>query len=323
MIGYREEVLRPLVELACRAPSVHNTQPWAWRTTDDGLDLFSDPGRALGATDPQGRNLVISCGAALHHAEVVAGAMGWQATVTRFPDGPGSARLAHLELTPSPVVDDAADVLLSVRERCTDRRRFTSWPVPDDLLHGFARTGGVWGAHVVPVVDTTDRFRVDRLVERARVLQTRDRSVAAEQRAWVDHSPDDGIPSLVLPSRDGTTTVTTPTRFGTGLLADPAPELESSDGVLLICGYADGPEDWLRSGEALSAVWLRATLDGLSVVPLSQIIEVDETRMTLQHDVLGGLAAPHILVRLGWQELSRSELARTARRPLDEVLDAP
>ena len=322
MIGYREEVLRPLVELACRAPSVHNTQPWAWRSTDDGLELYADPSRALEASDPSGRNLVISCGAALHHAEVVAGAMGWAATVTRFPDGPDSGRLAHLALTPSPISDDAADVLLSVRERCTDRRRFTSWPVPDDLLHAFARTGGAWGAHLVPVVDATDRFRVDRLVERARALQARDQRVAVEQRAWVDRGPDDGVPSLVLPSPDLSTTVTTPNRFSAGLLEDPAPELESSDGVILICGYGDGPEDWLRSGEALSALWLRATLDGLSVVPLSQVIEVEETRQALQHDVLGGLAVPHILVRLGWQELSRSELARTARRPLDEVLDA-
>jgi hypothetical protein len=323
VIGYREEVLRPLVELACRAPSVHNTQPWAWRSTDDGLDLYADPSRALGVSDPDGRNLVISCGAALHHAEVVAGAMGWAATVTRFPDGPGSTRLAHLALTPSPISDDAADVLLSVRERCTDRRRFTSWPVPDDLLHAFARTGGTWGAHLVPVVDATDRFRVDRLVERARALQARDQRVVQEQRTWVDRGPEDGIPSSVLPSPDRSTTVVVPSRFTTGLLDDPAPELESSDGVIIICGYADGPEDWLRTGEALSALWLRATLDGLSVVPLSQVIEVEETRMALQHDVLGGLAVPHILVRLGWQELSRSELARTARRPLDEVLDAP
>jgi hypothetical protein len=316
-------VLRPLVELACRAPSVHNTQPWAWRTAPDGLDLLSDPSRALGASDPRGRNLVISCGAALHHAQVVAGALGWAATVSRFPGGSESNVLAHIALTPFPVSDDAADVLLSVRERCTDRRRFTSWPVPDDLLHAFARTGGAWGAHLVPVVDATDRFRIDRLVDRARAHQARDQRVASEQQTWVDHSPDDGIPSVVLPSHDPTTTAGTPTRFGTGLLDDPAPELETSDGVILICGYADGPEDWLRTGEALSALWLRATLDGLSVVPLTQVIEVEETRMALQHEVLGGLAVPHLLVRLGWQELSRSELARTTRRPLDEVFDAP
>jgi hypothetical protein len=322
MTGPTEEVVHTLVELACRAPSVHNTQPWAWRTTAGGLDLHADPTRALAASDPDGRNLVISCGAALHHAQVVAKALGWAATVARLPDGPGSTRLASLELTPAQVGDDAGEVLLSVRERCTDRRRFTSWPVPEEMLYEFARTAGAWGVHAVPIVDVTDRFRLDRLVQRARDQQGRDRRVVREQEVWVDHGPTDGIPSAVLPVEDPSTSIVTATRFGTGLLDDPTPDLESSDGVVLLCGYADRPEDWLRTGEALSALWLRATLDGLSVVPLSQVIEVEETRSSLQHEVLGGLAVPHLLVRLGWQALSRSQLTRTGRRPLDEVLDA-
>jgi hypothetical protein len=90
--------------------------------------------------------------------------------------------------------------------------------------------------------------------------------------------------------------------------------------VILLCGYDDTRADWLRTGEALSALWLRATLTGLSVVPLSQVIEVDETRSALQQEVLGGLAVPHLLVRLGWEALSRSRLEHTARRPVDEVL---
>jgi hypothetical protein len=322
------DVLRTVVDLSRRAPSVHNTQPWRWRiTSDGGLDLFADADRGLGVSDPAGRNLTISCGAALHHAQAVAGALGLAVRVARCPDGLDGldgldgSRLAHLDVEPTSVADDAADVLLSVRERRTDRRRFTAWPVPDEVLHSSARLAGTWGAHAVPLVDVGDRFRVDRLVDRARDLQSRDPDVRLEQRAWVDHGPADGIPTDVLPAADSTTSVVSRSRFSTGLLDDPADELESSDGVLLLCGYADGVADWLRTGEALSALWLQATLDGLSVVPLSQVIEVEETRHALQHDVLGGLAVPHLLVRLGWQALSRSQLTRTARRPLDEVLE--
>jgi hypothetical protein len=316
------DVLRSVVELALRAPSVHNTQPWSWRTTRvGGLDLYADTTRGLGASDPDGRNLTISCGSALHHAQAVAGALGWASTVTRCPDGPHAPRLAHLAFERAPAGDDAADVLRSVRERCTDRRRFTSWPVPGEVLQSLARLAGTWGAHAVPLVEVTDRFRVDRLVDRARDLQSRDRDVSREQRSWVDHGLRDGIPATVLPAEDPTTSVTGHSRFTDGLLPDPATELETSDGVVLLCGYADGPADWLRTGEALSALWLRATLDGLSVVPLTQVVEVEESRYALQHDVLGGLAVPHLLVRLGWQALSRSHLDRTARRPLDEVLE--
>ena len=57
------------------------------------------------------------------------------------------------------------------------------------------------------------------------------------------------------------------------------------------------------------------------MVPLSQVIEVAETRLALQQDVMGGLAHPLILVRIGWQAISRSQLPRTFRRPVDDVLD--
>ncbi len=83
---------------------------------------------------------------------------------------------------------------------------------------------------------------------------------------------------------------------------------------------SDDPDAWLRTGEALSALWLRATTEGLSVVPISQVVEVAETRSALQHDLMDGLMAPQILVRIGWQQISRSEHPRSPRRPLSDVL---
>jgi len=56
-------------------------------------------------------------------------------------------------------------------------------------------------------------------------------------------------------------------------------------------------------------------------VPLSQAIEVDQTRLGLTEQVLAGHGKPLILVRIGWQAISRSELPRTSRRPVSEVLD--
>ena len=96
--------------------------------------------------------------------------------------------------------------------------------------------------------------------------------------------------------------------------------METSDGVILLCDDDDSRVSWLRAGESLSALWLRAVRDGLSVVPLSQVIEVAETRDALQHQVLGGLCVPLLLVRVGWQAISRSQLEPTPRRPLRDVL---
>ncbi|HVQ18654.1 MAG TPA: NAD(P)H nitroreductase, partial [Actinomycetes bacterium] len=71
--------------------------------------------------------------------------------------------------------------------------------------------------------------------------------------------------------------------------------------------------------EAMSALWQEATTEGLSIVPLSQVVEVTETRISLD-DLLGPGLRPQILLRVGWQEIGRSDLPRTPRRSLDEIL---
>ena len=100
-VGISLQMARRLVSLAIRAPSVHNTQPWAWRIGPDGIDLFADESRRLAASDPMGRNLVISCGAALHHLRAAARASGLRPEVVRLPDPADPGLLAQVTFTPT------------------------------------------------------------------------------------------------------------------------------------------------------------------------------------------------------------------------------
>lgn len=69
-------------------PSVHNSQPWRWHVVgDDVIELSADRGRQLPVSDPSGRNLALSCGAALQHGVVAAQALGLEATVEVLPSG--------------------------------------------------------------------------------------------------------------------------------------------------------------------------------------------------------------------------------------------
>lgn len=315
------QMARRLVSLAIRAPSVHNTQPWAWRIRSDGIDLYADESRRLTAADPMGRNLMISCGAALHHLRVVARASGLRPEVNRLPDPEDPSLLAQVRFASAPPPRTAAADLRAIQERCTDRRRFTSWPVPNERLNVLLRAVDEDGGQAVSVTDVTDRFRVDLLVRQAHRLQGRDATITAEAERWTDRNAYDGLPSDHLPAvPPGADRL--PNRFEGGLLLDGGQEVESSDGVILICGDSDTRGAWLRAGESLSALWLSAARDGLSVVPLSQVTEVTETRQALQHQVLGDLAVPLLLVRVGWQPISRSQLEPTPRRPVDDVLVA-
>lgn len=316
--------LRRIVQGATRAPSVHNTQPWSWQATTEGLQLFADPRRRLTATDPDGRNMVISCGAALHHAQAVAAATGWAAMVTRFPDPARADLLARLHLSPAPPAAGGQELLEALQRRCTDRRRFTSWPVPDERLQQLAEVATRWGTTGLALTDVMQRHRVERLILRAGDLQAGHRAAAAERESWLDRRTRDGMPTSVLQG-SGPGSGAYRHRFeGVPDTDLDGQELQLPDGLVLLHDGHDGHDDpgsWLRAGEGLSAMWLAATANGMSLVPLSQAVEVDETRAALRGDVLRGLGHPMLLVRVGWQPIGRSELVRTPRRLVDEVLD--
>ena len=285
-------VLRRIIELACRAPSVHNTQPWRWRIHGSDLELHADPSRQLQVGDPQGRNLVISCGAALHHAQVAAGTLGWESRVDRVPYGTASTLLARLAFTPTEVPAGSVELMKAIERRCTDRRRFTSWPVPPERLAHLAARASAWGTRALPLLDATDHFRAELLEHRAFERQRQDERINFELHDWVELDSPEGIPSSVRPRPDRHAG-DRPRRFPAGVLEESeGREVESADGLIVLCSPDDDALAWLQAGEGLSALWLAATVDGLSVVPLSQVVEVPETREALQREVLGGLAQP-------------------------------
>lgn len=74
-----------VVAAATRAPSIHNTQPWLFTASDDVLEVFTDPSRALPVLDPSGRQRVISCGVAVEFAAVALRVAGRDAQVA-LPD---------------------------------------------------------------------------------------------------------------------------------------------------------------------------------------------------------------------------------------------
>jgi hypothetical protein len=86
----------------------------------------------------------------------------------------------------------------------------------------------------------------------------------------------------------------------------------------VLYGDSDDASDWLRAGEALSAVLLTAVALGLSVAPMSDVIEVAHPR-ELVRGLLAGRGYPYMVVRCG-QGASTDDLATAPRRDPGEVI---
>src|SRR5690242_6274406 len=93
------------VSFGVRAPSIHNTQPWRWVYRPGVLELYADRSRQLPALDPDGRSLVLSCGAALELARLGFAAAGWQTEVDRVPDRHRPDLLARIRTVDRSLVD--------------------------------------------------------------------------------------------------------------------------------------------------------------------------------------------------------------------------
>jgi nitroreductase len=323
---FDEATMRAALELALRAPSLHNSQPWRWRLDGATAYLYLDSTRRLPATDPHARELVISCGAALHHLQVALAAEGREARVRRLPDPADPACLASVTLTgrlPGPA-DTALANAIPVRR--TDRRRFTSWPVPAELIGELSELADLRGLRLQAITEPLPRYRLFRAISDAAERQANDPAQAAELAAWSGRaagSPD-GVPAVnTPPSRS------TPGRPRMRPFADP--QLSEADHggepeaatLLLLSTTSDWPIYWLAAGEVASAVLLTATRDGLASSVLSQPLEVGDTRAFLyEHVVRAKPWHPQLLLRLGWLPAETPPLPPTPRRPLEELLVA-
>lgn len=318
-------LLTGVVERALRAPSVHNTQPWRWRIRRDAVELHADLGRHLPGTDPDRRDLVISCGAALHHLQVALAATGRSAHVVRLPDAENAHHLATAEVRPGPPPRGSADLARAIEDRRTDRRRFASEPVTPSELTALMRRVAGHGVVVHPVTDPAARRRLDGILADAAARQRHSPGYAAELAIWTHRyaGARDGVPLDALPKAGAQTPGAGLRTFPPGRLCLSGASLGADhDGSLLLVltTVEDTVLDHLLAGEATSAVLLAATRMGLATTPLSQALEVPAARARVASDVLHSPDHPQLIVRVGRPAPGAGDLPPTPRRTLESVL---
>ncbi|MEU5217347.1 nitroreductase family protein [Streptomyces sp. NPDC020807] len=331
--GLSRSLVTSLVQDAATAPSMHNAQPWRFvhhmprlhqvhRRGDDVIALYGDPLRAMPRQDPDHRALHLGCGAALFGLRVAAAHRARHAEVLPFPSPGDPWHLADVRIG-APEDDDAAldELHPALARRHTSRFPFTEERIPAEVLDGLRAAALLEGCRLVVPGDWHADTVMD-LVHASELFEAADEAVRAEIASWTrtgsaeDPETGDGVPAYAFGPRQYD--VTSPVRdFDSPrhLPGRDSARFEKSPQIALLGTVGDTPEDWLRAGQAMQRVLLRATLDGLATSLMSQPLEWPELRFDAR-DPGSGIGYVHMLFRLGYGPAGRA----TPRRPVSDVL---
>ncbi|MBO2439318.1 Acg family FMN-binding oxidoreductase [Actinomadura nitritigenes] len=324
--GTVRDAVRGAVEDAIQAPSVHNTQPWLFGVRGSRISLRADPERRLDVADPQGREMLISCGAALYNLRLSLRARGFEPVVRPLPDPDRPHLLADVYAEPDPEQADADTSRdhAQIARRRSHRGGFRDVPVPDGVLNALRHEAEREGARLVQAVDAHVKGALAALTDAAEHVQRRVPSYAAEIARWAP-SPRtarrDGVQQGSYPARTPRTEPNFAARDfarGHGWGVEPAGDHGDALAgiVVLLVTAEDTPGAWLRAGQALERVLLRAAEHDLAAAYHTQALQVPELRAFIRHHFCGD-AHPQMLLRIGVPE--GGDLT-TVRRPVEDVL---
>jgi nitroreductase len=310
-----------LIATAARAPSVQNTQPWRFRVSEYVIELHADPGRKL-KVDPAGRELLISCGAALFGLRLAVRSLGYLPVVELLPDPARMRLLARVTLGKvEPITARERQLLEALPHRHTHRGPWDPGPLPTGLLAALQHDALAEGAQLALVDRALAYQKLADLADAARRWQDRDPVAGKEMRRWSRSAAEpapDGVPAHAFPATSDQPPGRLPQRDfdlgrGLGLLPGGGPP-PAATAVLLTTG--DGRADWLRAGQALHRLLAHAASRWVFASLHTQPLEAAPTRALIR-DRLALPGSPQILMQLGRAHTTHA----TARRPPADLIE--
>jgi hypothetical protein len=320
-----EQTAACLVTAAVWAPSVHNTQPWWFAADGRELRLYADAGRQLTAADPSGREMLISCGAAVFTTRLALRSLGWIPRTDVLPDLADPLLVARISWRQrAQPARHELRLFDQVLQRRTHRGGFDPLPLAPELLAVLQSGARRDQAELRVVADATGRAFLAAIVESAEQMLRGSSAHIRELAEWTSPPGSvrtDGLPVTAYPAYPTHTVPDFASRDfahgrGWGLPRSSADSAARSPGVVcLLTTPGDGPSDWVNAGQALQRILLTCAACGVAAALHSQPLELTSLRQLIHHRVSDG-SYPQLLIRLG----TVIQTASSVRRPPDVVL---
>ena len=316
------EQVKFLLNYAVIAPSRHNVQPWLFKIEKNVVAFYADRSRALPAADPEDREMIIGCGAALTNFLLAARHYGFVTNVEIHRDPGKPDFLARISLEKGWVATPEEQKLFhAIKKRRTNRQLFQDRAVPAALLSRLEEIAAREAAIFQVVQAEEDRYRLASLIAAGDHMLWEDEGFREEIARWTrreDIHSLDGVPDYAHGSGDMASYLG-PLRIRTFMEREETKKehhmAAGSPVFAVVLTYSDTRFDWLAAGQAIEKIVLYARSEGVWTSYFSQPVEIDRLRKDLQ-DILGRREFPQLVLRMGYGP----EVPPTARRNVSEVI---
>ncbi|MDN3358264.1 hypothetical protein [Actinomadura sp. DC4] len=298
-----DRIAHSLVDAAVWAPSVYDTQPWWFGTRGSTVTLHADAERRLEVADPDGREMFISCGAALYTLRLGVRALGRTPEVRMLSDRRRPGLIADVGVgVEQPVTAEERQMYAQVARRHTHSGGFRPGGMPIGLLQALRTHAYSEQVCLRIVADPRTRIALAALTEAAEQVQRQNPAYVAEAARWTqDAHRTAGEREETCPSESAHLNADfAGCDFARGQGWGPAGSAQrDATGVVAIL-LTDGDErsDWLCAGQALQRILLCAAEYEVSAAFHGQALEVPELREFVRNRFCDG-AHPQVIMRLG------------------------
>ncbi|WP_424245798.1 hypothetical protein Dip510_000735 [Elusimicrobium posterum] len=329
------EDFKNILYYASLAPSGHNTQMWQVTVAENEWQILLDSSRLLKEVDPRGRESLISIGTFIENMRLAFNAYGYKTDVlinNKAIDISKYPLIAKIRFTKDKSLPSDKQILQTMKKRHTDKRNYPQTILEPGLILSLEKE---YGGKLLYFPKGSKEFEyIKNNSYEANEKQMFSKQKAEELARWLRFSDKealaaaDGLPAeqlgikgikkffyyLVMDREKAKSK-----KFAAQGLKMTSEKLENNAGFFLILG-GNNTGDFVRAGMTMQSFWLKATEAGISLHPMSQILEEEGYKENLEKELNSKLPI-QMVFRAGRMKDYGSN--NKIRRPIKEFVFFP
>lgn len=318
------QLLEEWVELATKAPSGHNTQPWKFSIEERSITIYPDYKRSLPVVDADNHALFISLGCAIENIVIAANHKGFMSNILNFPK---DAKEECIRISFQEMNCCEWDPLYEmIRQRQSTRCLYDGKPIPEAHLEQLQEAAQQEDVECIFITDKKDFEPLIGFIKEGNLLQFSNKAFVNELISWIRFSKRDAYEKADGLNAQSMGMPFIPQWLGKWILnylvsgRSEARKWEklirSSSALVLFVAQQHHKKNWLHLGRSFQRMALTASQLGIKLAHVNMPCEELKVRKKLVWHYQLGEKQPLLLVRLGYAKA----MPPAMRRPLSEVL---